>query len=307
MPDIHLRTSSRSSADFVPSFFLQKMDVIERPAPLDHDLPSHLASYYEQMCTLQWADVIYRLKVQGYRVCDVREAVRDWLLFMLLKVRVNDRRGRLMLPAHLDIVWREALLFPRMYLSMCQMLDVNIINHDPLHEELSEWERQARRTMAGTVATAWCGTVTSSSASPPRHIIGDGTPHHIKRANKRFITIYLRRISGEQTAYSVTADGVGLVDELRLAVQESEGIEMSRQRIVCHGQELQDGHTLGEYRMTTHNTVAHLVVRLPNNPGEGIGDNNNNLNQGGAAPATDMEGGEAEGSDDRDNYRMGDW
>ena len=41
----------------------------------------------------------------------------------------------------------------------------------------------------------------------PRHVIGDGTPHHIKRANKRFITIYLRRISGEQTAYSVTADG----------------------------------------------------------------------------------------------------
>ena len=31
------------------------MDVIERPAPLDHDLPSHLAPSYEQMCTLQWA------------------------------------------------------------------------------------------------------------------------------------------------------------------------------------------------------------------------------------------------------------
>ena len=89
------------------------------------------------------------------------------------KVQVNDRRGRLMLPAHLDIVWREALLFPRMYLSMCQMLGVNIINQsattrahlaihpsihlvfslfcacsDPLDEELSEWEKQARRQEA---------------------------------------------------------------------------------------------------------------------------------------------------------------
>ena len=86
-------------------------------------------------------------------------------------------------------------------------------------------------------------------------------------------------------------------------MQESEGIEMSRQRIVCHGQELQDGHTLGEYRMTTHNTVAHLVVRLPNNPGEGIGDNNDDLNQGGAAPAADMEEWEEQGMDTQRNGR----
>uniref|UniRef100_A0A7S1NZC2 Uncharacterized protein n=1 Tax=Vitrella brassicaformis TaxID=1169539 RepID=A0A7S1NZC2_9ALVE len=119
-----------------------------RVAPLDHDLPEHLVGRWEELMVLKWHEVIYRLTQEGIGA-EPSGAVRDFLLFMMLKGVENDRSCRLSVPAHIDEVWHSVLVDPVLYMSLSRIVGIEpVIPHDPMGEYDSDELKMRRRQAA---------------------------------------------------------------------------------------------------------------------------------------------------------------
>ena len=52
-------------------------------------------------------------------------------------------------------------------------------------------------------------------------------------------------------------DLIGTVDDLKSLIQQREGIPITPQRLIFRGQQLEDGRTLGDYKVSTESNSSH--------------------------------------------------
>mmetsp|Transcript_32679 Transcript_32679/g.56815 ORF Transcript_32679/g.56815 Transcript_32679/m.56815 type:complete len:532 (+) Transcript_32679:2221-3816(+) len=94
------------------------------------------------------------------------------------------------------------------------------------------------------------GIETVSDSSPDSVLIIDHSPEIVE------VVIYqlkIKDLRGPETSISIRSDA--LVQELKQIVHEATGNEPETQRLIYAGQELKEGHKLGEYGITDGGTV----------------------------------------------------
>lgn len=71
--------------------------------------------------------------------------------------------------------------------------------------------------------------------------------------------IFVKTLSG--TTITIEVESSDLIEKIRAKLQETEGISPDRLRIICGGQQLEDGHTIADYKIQECSTL-HLMIRL---------------------------------------------
>jgi len=71
--------------------------------------------------------------------------------------------------------------------------------------------------------------------------------------------IFVKTLIGKSITLSVEAND--LVEDVKMMVEDREGVPAEKQRLVFAGKQLENGHTLAEYNVQKESTL-HLVLRL---------------------------------------------
>ncbi|CEM39085.1 unnamed protein product [Vitrella brassicaformis CCMP3155] len=233
-----------------------------RVAPLDHDLPEHLVGRWEELMVLKWHEVIYRLTQEGIGA-EPSGAVRDFLLFMMLKGVENDRSCRLSVPAHIDEVWHSVLVDPVLYMSLSRIVGIEpVIPHDPMGEFDSDALKMRRRQAASDKFAELYGyPYKCSTLASAVHDHGSSVLTHTPSSEVRdqYIQLYVKDMGGK--IFFLWALPAAMIEAVRDAVQRHEGIPVDQQRLIFGGKQLEDGRTLSDYSIV-HGSTLHMVLRL---------------------------------------------
>ncbi|CEM04411.1 unnamed protein product [Vitrella brassicaformis CCMP3155] len=215
-----------------------------RVAPLEHDLPEHLAGQWEQLMVLKWHEVIYRLTEDG--LPEPAAAVRDFLLFMMLKGVENDRSCRLSVPAHIDEVWHSVLVDPVLYMSLSRIVGIEpVIPYEPMGEYDSD-EAKMRRWQAALDKFA------ELYGRPYTHNYCGGQV--AARHQDNYVLTQPPTRCGP-------ARPDAMVEDLKYGVRLAEGIPVVKQRLLFCGTELENCRTVSDYDMQD-GAIIHLILIL---------------------------------------------
>ncbi len=71
--------------------------------------------------------------------------------------------------------------------------------------------------------------------------------------------IFVKTLTGK--SITIDVESSTSIEDVKSKIQQTEGISSDQQRLIFGGKQLEDGHTLADYKIETDATI-HLVLRL---------------------------------------------
>ncbi|KAL6602762.1 hypothetical protein ACP70R_043123 [Stipagrostis hirtigluma subsp. patula] len=68
-------------------------------------------------------------------------------------------------------------------------------------------------------------------------------------------------VTGKLVTWTLDVDGSTTVDSIMEIVQQRLGIPPNRQRLICGGDQLENGRTLADYKVREYSTI-YLILRM---------------------------------------------
>jgi hypothetical protein len=160
--------------------------------------------------------------------------------------RAEDSQA-LSLPPKLDLVWQELIIHTQLYRNFCSDVLGHFLDRAPMATSDSKRARVLNtidlfRQEFKAAPEPWCWGEQEIEEEP-----ADCFP------------IFVKTMSGKTVTMRVAKDTT--VGFLKRAMQRLEGVPADQQRVIFCGKQLEEGRTLGDYKIMKESTL-HLLLRL---------------------------------------------
>jgi large subunit ribosomal protein L40e len=182
---------------------------------------------------------------------DAFSAVKEFARFVVLKNLIGDSEGGLLSPSPLvDLVWHEMILDTRMYAKFCfRACGGRVLEHDPDGaSDENAFERVKRQRLTSREYTREFGAMNKSIWPIDSFYI-----------DENIFSVHLKTLTGKTVTLDVVKDLS--VRELKLKLQDKEGIPPSEVRLLLGSDQLHDSRTLLECKIVK-DSVLLLVLKL---------------------------------------------
>lgn len=198
--------------------------------------------------------------------------VDEYVRFLTLKVLHHDFDDLppALSPSHpVDAVWHSHMLLPHEYVRTCQALlsqkrgSVTVFKHSPKpRADYKRYERTLEQyeEVFGVTPNAKLWPNESNTFTPTETNADPERTRMISDTQTSKFRIFVKTLTGMTISFNVLADTT--VDELKTAIQDSQGTPTEQQRLVFAGRQLWDGRTLGEYKICEDGMTLHMLKIL---------------------------------------------
>ena len=174
---------------------------------------------------------------------------------MILKHRNDDYNAEILSPTPIiDTIWHTHILFTSDYNRFCSLFQ-NFVNHNPdgTYEKEEKDKRLYNTVKQFLEYFSWglpCVDLICNDSSSLRLYNVDNRPT---------FQLFVKLLTGKTVTLEIGPEHH--IWELKLSIQHKSGISIEKQRIIFAGKQLEEGRTLGDYKIRKEHTV-HLVLRL---------------------------------------------